>query len=213
MTPTSEEPPAPEDAPRWDDFVALHAERVQRAARRVCRDDDEAADVSAEVLAAFHADWPALWARHRPDRGGRFETWLAVVARNAAIDCLRRRHGRDARQADVVALESVPEPAGSAPGPEESEARARTRASWTEILRGLAGDERVLLRLYFLEGRDAEELRIRFGGRTRSQVYNRVHTLTKKLEAAAREAGLGVEDVAVLAAFDWSTLLGEEPRR
>jgi len=191
--------------PDWASFLAEHSERITRAVERVCRDVDEAADVGAEVLEHLRRDWPALLERYRPAAAGNFGAWLSVVARNAAIDSLRRRHGRSRAQPEITPRPDV-DPEDDA-DPSLPLTRRSAGAALARVFRDLSGDERTLLRLYFLEGRDAETLRRMFGGRTRSQVYNRVHELTRRLGEAVRRAGLESSDIEHLAPLDWGRVL------
>lgn len=194
--------------PDWQSFLSEHADRITSSVARVCRDRDEAADVSAEVLEKFRAAWPTVLDGYRPQAGGSFESWLAVVARHAAIDALRRRHGRSARGPEISSRAAVdPEDAEE---PADSLVRRAAAEALARVFADLGGDERTLLRLYFLEGRDAESLRRLYGGRTRSQIYNRVHELTRRLGEAMRRAGLEPADAEHLARLDWGRLLREE---
>ncbi len=81
----------------WVSFVELCLGTIDRAARRATVDGDTADDVAAEVLGRLRVDWPELLRRYL-DAGGEapFRVWLSVVARRAAIDVLRARHGRRA---------------------------------------------------------------------------------------------------------------------
>lgn len=197
--------------PDWGSFLAEHADRITRAVERVCRDADEAGDVGAEVLERFRRDWPALLEKYRPTATGNFGAWLAVVARHAAVDALRSRHGRSRAHPEITPRPDVdPE---DAVDPSQPMARRAAGARLAEVFAELSGDERTLLRLYFLEGRDAESLRRVFGGRTRSQIYNRVHDLTRRLGEAARRAGLDSSDIEHFAQLDWARLLRDHEGR
>lgn len=86
--------PDPERA--WSAFVEDTMATIDRAARRVVRDDPALADdIAADVLDRIRRDWPDLLERFEAcARRASFRTWLAVVARNLAIDLLRARQGR-----------------------------------------------------------------------------------------------------------------------
>lgn len=198
----------------WRSFLDLYADTVLRAAGRAARDPEEGRNVGAEVLKRLAERWPGLLDGYRSASGrAGFSTWLAVVARNHAIDVLRSWHGRGRLEARVVSLGGGD--AGDPPAPVRSgpEAVAGERSAGRElakILAELAGDERALVRLYFLEGTTTEELRRSFGGQTRSQVYNRVHAVMEKLRQRTSRVGLGPEDLEALRDFDWDASLGDE---
>lgn len=254
----------------WSPFLETYADTIYRAAERAAADADEGRTVAADVLQRFRADWPAILERFlavaREERAD-FRVWLAVVARRAAIDCLRARHGRrsvpaevrrgapwlkrawklgvvEGRAVDEVweAVRDAPEapaspgeltlvlahlertaprvdPARSRPSalleeprgePEEAPAGG-ARAFLGEVLRELPGKDRLLLRLYFLEGSGAESLRRLFGSKTTSQVYNRVHALTTRLRAKLEASGVSMEDLGSARELDLASEL--ETRR
>lgn len=101
------------------------------------------------------------------------------------------------------------EPESAELEPLEGAAREGVAGAMQQILAELDGDERALLRVYFLDGVGAEELRKLFGGRTRSQVYNRVSATLDKIRAAVSAKGLDAEDVEALGQFAWREALGE----
>lgn len=87
----------PDAEAAWRLFLAGFLGTIERAARRHASDDEGAREVAAEVASKIRADWPALLLRYRAARGtaaADFRVWLAVVARNLAIDVHRSRHGR-----------------------------------------------------------------------------------------------------------------------
>ena len=87
--------PDPERA--WQLFLDGCLPTIERVARSVTGEGEAARDVSAEVLRRMKSDWPALLRRYQHSRTraqAGFRVWLAVVARNLAIDVLRAQHGR-----------------------------------------------------------------------------------------------------------------------
>lgn len=95
----------------------------------------------------------------------------------------------------------------------DPELSSSTRDALGSALEELPGDERALLRVYYLEGVPAAELVRVFGGKTRSQVYNRIHSTITKLRSAAEARGLGPEDTEALSTFDWRVALGAGTER
>ena len=87
----------PDAAQAWSAFLEHCMGTLERAVARVCADPEERRNVTVEVLDRIHVDWPELLRRYhaaRKQAEGSFRPWLAVVARNLAIDVLRSLHGR-----------------------------------------------------------------------------------------------------------------------
>lgn len=105
------------DKRAWDAFVAAAAPLIHAVARRVLNahgraDADDVLDAAQDVFVRLAANGFRLLGGYDPARAS-FATWLAVVARSATVDLLRRR-----RQ-PTVPLESVPEPEAPAAAPAE----------------------------------------------------------------------------------------------
>lgn len=94
----------PEAQGAWGEFLDTCLGTIDRAARRVCGDEDEARDLAADVVERLHRDWPEIVRRYLAGRRSSFRVWLAVVARRAAIDARRARHGRVAVPRAVARL-------------------------------------------------------------------------------------------------------------
>ena len=269
----------------WQLFLERYIATIDRAVTGCCRDAEEGADIAAEVLAKLAADWPEILRRFcQRSSEATFTPWLAVVARRAAIDVLRSRHGRweaprpvqrlprwERRLHALVHRDGHDLPAAAellrAEGLFSGDGATLAAAAWrvagmtpagartprprvlsvaptdegvaggsglpiepvaadhgdreghlTESHARLAGlleflpeTDRVLLRLYFLEGFSANDLLAVTGGRTRSQVYNRIHAVTGKLRELAEERGLTPEDLPAAGHIDWHALLAERP--
>ena len=89
----------------FGELVQLHQGRVCSFVRRLCGNPDNALDLTQET---FVKAWQALpgW---RPD--ARFTTWLLRIARNTAIDALRRaRHEPDPLPEDYLLTDPGPSP-------------------------------------------------------------------------------------------------------
>lgn len=128
---------------QWAGKVQLFA-RMQLAA---CGDD--AAALAQEVTAdVFHDVW-----RHPQRYDGRaaFNTWLFTLARNKAVDCLRRRQ----RRVDLEQLASDEDLAAvqdEAPGPEAQLHSAQDRKAVLHCLRRLRNPlQREALMLWAVE--------------------------------------------------------------
>jgi len=132
----------------FSELVARHQDRIYRFLVRLTRSPDDARDLTQETF--IHA-WEAL-ERWRPE--ARFTTWLFQIARNQALDLLRRN-----RRTEFVALEdddaSLPCPA---PTPE---AALETRQRFHGMERALARlptEHREILLLREIEALPYEEI-------------------------------------------------------
>jgi RNA polymerase sigma factor (sigma-70 family) len=111
-----------------------------------------------------------------PARGSA-RAWLFGVARNAALDELRRRKR-------AVSLEI--EPAADAPGPDDEAERALRRAALRVGLASLAARDRELIALKFHAGLDNAELAAVLGCST-TNAGTRLHRAVEKLRKAMTE--------------------------
>jgi RNA polymerase sigma-70 factor (ECF subfamily) len=132
------------------ELVARHTRRVFNVAYRFVGRVDEAEDLTQEIFIKVYQSLE----RYRPEQG-RFETWLATVARNHAIDHYRRRREERMRQVDEAAgLEAVPSPLE---GPLASLERQERIAAVHRGLRALPVELRQPILLCDLQGMAYEE--------------------------------------------------------
>ena len=75
------------DAAAWVEFCAIYEPTTYRIARRYGLQDADAREVTQEVLLLVSRKIRGF----DLSRDGRFRGWLAQIARNAAVDLLRRR--------------------------------------------------------------------------------------------------------------------------
>ncbi len=75
------------DAAAWVEFCAIYEPTTYRIARKYGLQDADAREVTQEVLLLVSRKIQAF----DVSRDGRFRGWLACIARNAAVDLLRRR--------------------------------------------------------------------------------------------------------------------------
>lgn len=78
----------------WDEFITRYRRLILATIRRSLGDDDDAADVFAEVCATLSTDNLARLQRHAESGKARFSTWLVTVVHHQTIDLVRRREGR-----------------------------------------------------------------------------------------------------------------------
>lgn len=122
-------------------LVRRHQARVFRFLLRMLDAREEAMELTQDV---FVKAWQALpdW---RPEAA--FSTWLLQIARNAALDQLRRR-----RVVRFAPLEEGLEVADDAPGPEARYASRQRQTLLERALRQLAAEHREILLLREVEG-------------------------------------------------------------
>ena len=122
-------------------LVRRHQDRVFSFILRMLDARDEAMELTQDV---FVKAWQALpgW---RPE--ARFSTWLLQIARNAALDQVRRR-----QVVRFAPLEEGLEVADEAPGPEARYASRQRQVQLERALRRLAAEHREILLLREVEG-------------------------------------------------------------
>lgn len=142
---------------------------VYAYARTLLRDDGAAEDVTAQAFERAHSR------RRRYDpRKGSPRAWLFAIARNAALDELRRRSRTAALTTD---------PPEDAAAPEDEADDALRRAAVRAALAGLEPRERELIALKFHGGLTNAEL-ARALGLSESNAGTRLHRAVTKLREA-----------------------------
>jgi RNA polymerase sigma-70 factor (ECF subfamily) len=160
-------------ASRSEGFAELYERafpRVYAYVASLLRDRAAAEDVTAQAFERAYRKRGS----YRPARGS-MEAWLFGIARNAALDELRRRKRR-------ASLEGDPEDDVSR-SPEEEADLALRREAVRAALSSLDGQERDLVALKFAGGLSNGEI-ARVLGVSESNVGTRLHrTITKLREA------------------------------
>ena len=135
------------DVAAFGALVRRHQERVFRFLHRMLDAREEAMELSQDV---FVKAWQALpgW---RPE--ARFSTWLLQIARNAALDQLRRR-----RLIQFAPLDDGMDVADTAPGPEARYASRQRQALLENALQQIAAEHREILLLREIEDLSYAEL-------------------------------------------------------
>jgi RNA polymerase sigma-70 factor (ECF subfamily) len=128
-------------------LVRRHQDRVFGFILRMLDARDEALELTQDV---FVKAWQALpgW---RPE--ARFSTWLLQIARNAALDQLRRR-----RVVQFAPLDDGIDVADTAPGPEARYASRQRQALLEHALQQIAAEHREILLLREIENLSYGEL-------------------------------------------------------
>jgi RNA polymerase sigma-70 factor, ECF subfamily len=145
---------------------------VYSVALRVLRDSGQAEDILQEVFLQLWRK-PAAFVQNRGSLGA----WLVVIARNRAIDVLRRRKPSDS--VDDVVLAS---PVNVADEAERNTVMQRVRG----VIAKLPEEQRRTLELAYFEGLSHTEIASRTGdplGTVKTRIRQALITLRKALEA------------------------------
>ena len=153
----------------FDALYRSSADAVYAYAASLLRDRSAAEEVTA---AAFERAFRKQ--RSFDPRRGTQRAWLFGIARNAALDELRRRKRRD---------ELTAEPAGDEPAPDGEAEAAERRATVRAALAGLDPRERELIALKFHAGLDNAEIADVLGV-SPSNAGTRVHRALTRLREA-----------------------------
>jgi RNA polymerase sigma factor (sigma-70 family) len=163
--------------PRSEGFAELYERtfpRVYGYVASLLRDRSAAEDVTAQ---AFERAYRKRLT-YRPSRGS-MDAWLFGIARNAALDELRKRKRR-------AKLEGDPEDTGSL-APEDQAELALRREVVRAALASLDGQERDLIALKFAGGLSNGEI-ARVLRMSESNVGTRLHRTITKLREACHDA-------------------------
>jgi len=147
--------------------------RVYAYVASLLRDRSAAEDVTAQAF-------ERAYRKRRTYRAGRgsMDAWLFGIARNAALDELRKRKRR-------AVLEADPEDTAS-PTPEDQAELALRRETVRAALASLDGQERDLIALKFAGGLSNAEI-ARVLGMSESNAGTRLHRTITKLREACHE--------------------------
>ena len=145
---------------------------VYSVAFRVLRDSGQAEDVLQEVFLQLWRK-PAAFVQYRGSLGA----WLVVIARNRAIDVLRRR--KPSSSVEDVVLAS---PVNVADEAERNTVMQKVRG----VIANLPEEQRKTLELAYFEGLSHTEIASRTGdplGTVKTRIRQALITLRKALEA------------------------------
>ena len=157
-------------------FAALYERtfpRVYAYVASLLRDRSSAEDVTAQAFERAYRKRRS----YRPARGS-MDAWVFGIARNAALDELRKRKRR-------AVLEADPEDTVS-PTPEDQAEFALRRETVRAALGSLDGQERDLIALKFAGGLSNAEI-ARVLGMSESNAGTRLHRTITKLREACHE--------------------------
>ena len=172
---TETAPPTAERAPAAETFEDLYRRtfpRVYAYVASLLRDRSAAEEVTAQAFERAYRRRSS----YQPGRGS-VEAWLFGIARNAALDELRRRRRR-------ARLESDPPPED--PGAREEAEGVLRRAVVRAALASLDPRERDLIALKFAGGLSNAEI-ARVLGTSESNAGTRLHRTVEKLRRACHD--------------------------
>ena len=164
-------------AARTEGFAELYERtfpRVYAYVASLLRDSSAAEDVTAQAFERAYRKRKS----YRAARGS-MDAWVFGIARNAALDELRKRKRR-------AKLEGDPEDTG-APAPEDEAEWALRRETVRTALASLDGQERDLIALKFAGGLSNGEI-ARVLRTSESNVGTRLHRTITKLREACHDA-------------------------
>jgi RNA polymerase sigma-70 factor (ECF subfamily) len=157
------------DAEAFEMVIRTYSRNLFAVAYAILRDRSDAEDVVQETLVkAYHGRWLVRSAE-------KFPAWLASIARNRALDVLRRR-----RYVPLDGHEPVLEEAPA----EDAETRERLR----ETLARLPETHRIALTLRYLEGLDHRAIEQTMGvsnGALRGILGRALATMRKALKPSS----------------------------
>ena len=195
----------------WDAFVARYSRLLLVIAREPGGTHDDIMDRYTVTLARLRDDdfkRLRVWAA---DRRSAITTWLAVIARRAGLDEIRRRYGRHARDtataaeirqqrrrlADLLTEDLLPElissdALGTTETPEVELRRAELTQRLDRCVAELGAEDQLILALRFRDGRTADDIAHILGWPSVFHVYRRLTRIANQLRDNLRR--LGVED-------------------
>ena len=166
----SEPPPAAVSAESFEELYRRSFPRVYAYVATLLRDRSAAEEVTAQAFERAYRKRRSF----KPARGSA-DAWLFGIARNAALDELRRRKRR-------AALEAEPEDVAAVPADEHAE-RALTRETVRAALATLEPGERDLIALKYSAGLSNAEI-ARVARMSESNAGTRLHRIVLKLRKA-----------------------------
>ncbi|MEL6416212.1 MAG: sigma-70 family RNA polymerase sigma factor [Pseudomonadota bacterium] len=141
---------AEKDKSAFRDLYGATSSRLMALLMKQLGSEQEASD-------ALQLVYMALWKRanrYNPDKG-KAMTWMIVVARNTAIDVMRRR------RFNLVSDDAVQEMEDGAPSMLEREMLRSTRAVLSEHLETLPEKQKEVLQLHYFEDLTFDEVAVR----------------------------------------------------
>ena len=185
----------------WRTFLEEHSRLIHLACRKSSRDYDGTMDRYTYVLERLREDDLRRLRGWRDGGRSKFTTWLVVVASRLCIDWHRSRYGRRSGDEDRarrrrlvdlvgedVGLDELP--GRRADGPELSLRKMELSRALEAALDGLAGEDRLLLRLRYEDGRTAKETARSLGLSSEFVVHRRTRAILDRLRRTLTSEGI-----------------------
>jgi RNA polymerase sigma-70 factor (ECF subfamily) len=174
----------------FEALVRRYSERAFRAAFRVVRDEEAAADVLQD---AFIKAYRGL---RKFENRSAFYTWLYRIVVNLALDRRRRERPGSAVEWDDEVAHTVEARVALPPGsdPEIESTRAEVRELVARGVQQLPDGQREVLILREVEGLSYQEIAATMRI-SKGTVMSRLHYARRKMEAFLRSHGVEPEDV------------------
>lgn len=200
-------PPSSERDQAWERLLTSVSPLLLHVCRSLGGGHDAAMDRYASVLDALEEQDFRRLRTFNPNRGARFTTWLAVVARRLCVEHERQRLGRvrgdspEAPSAELLlrrrlalgisADEDVVKLAGANPVEVSAQLEERERLeSLTEVLAQLPAADRLLLQLRYEGDYTAADIARLLSLPTPFHVYRRLRAVQARLAELLRARGV-----------------------
>src|ERR1700677_70273 len=166
------------DTSAFEEVVLLYSKRLYAVAHGVLQNPTEAEDVVQET---FLKAYSRRWMIRDPEK---FPAWLCRIARNRALDLLKK-HRPERFPGEDGALEEVPD--HGVPHPGESLSLAERSDAIHRLMDVLPENHRIAITLRFMDGMDYSEIGKTMGlshGALRGLLDRAMKTLRKKIGSA-----------------------------
>lgn len=190
----------------WQLFLAEHSELILHASRDQGGDHDAVMDRYLFIVQALRERGYARLRQYSSAEGGKFTTWLLVVARRLCFDQHRTRYGRPQSDSDSaaamhserrqlvdlisseVSLDMLQEPPGQ--DPETILRRNELRDALGRALDELSTRDRLLLRFRFQDGLSVPAISRLVDEASPFVTYRRLEKILGRMRSILEAAGI-----------------------
>ena len=171
------------DADAFRELVLQHSQRVFGTAFRVTGSAEDADDVVQETFLRAYRKL------HLFDGRSQFSTWLHRITVNCAMDLMRKKTRRDAREISDEGVSEI-RMIATDPRPDRMAASGEVGRQVEKVLRSLSPTERTVFVLRHFEGHTSKEISQMLGmrsGAIRNAVFRAVKKMRSSLEPMMEE--------------------------